>query len=96
MFLSAIETVEEVGKTMGQLKRPTFDYDAQTPYSPPDYQKTYHPTPDHYGEAYGYGYDVYGPPWPPEQGPTVPVELRAELRAMRNRAHDQAVPRDGD
>ena len=90
LALSAIESVEQVGREMADKGLKGFREAPERPhYTPPsgvDHRRYVEPQ-----------YRVYGPPWPPPYGPPVTAELRAKLKADHEAQREkmgQPVPRD--
>ena|SRR5687767_7939664 len=88
LAISAIETVEQVGKEMADRSLKGFrevEAPRYTPPLPPSSNRYLNPQ-----------FAVYGPPWPPPYGPYVTPELRAALQAERDAKREAAgspVPR---
>lgn len=93
LALSAIETVEQVGREMADKGLKGFREPERHPgarYTPPapgvDQRRYVEPQ-----------YRVYGPPWPPPYGPPLTAELRKKLKADREAQREkmgQPVSRD--
>ena len=86
LMISAIESVEEVGREMADRGLKGF----REP--PPRYTP---PSPPH--RFMDPQYTIYGPPWPPPYGPYLTPDLRRKLKADREAQRQAAgapVPRD--
>jgi hypothetical protein len=81
VLLSAVETVEQVGREMASRSLEGFR-------EPPRYTP---PLPPVNPRAMDPQYVVYGPPWPPPYGPYVTLELRARLLAQREAEREKQV-----
>jgi len=71
LAISAIETVEQVGREMADRGLQGFREPPR--YTPPPLDRRYIDP----------QFRVYGPPWPPPYGPPVTAELRRKLKAAR-------------
>jgi hypothetical protein len=83
IFVSAIESVEKVGREMADK----FEVeDTSDPY-------------EHSNFDWNWSQDEemgFGPPWPPPFGPPIPVAVRAELRQIHSPTVEWGQEPDGD
>jgi hypothetical protein len=71
LMVSAIESVEKVGREMADRGLKGFEPPAPPRYVPPPPARQLDPK-----------FVIYGPPWPPPYGPYLTPALRAKLRAQ--------------
>ena len=72
IFISAIESVEKIGKQMADPFEVEESHDA---YGDSDFNWNWTQEEENL---------TYGPPWPPQLGPPIPVAVRAELREIHS------------